>query len=186
MKYECCKSLWLNPSAKRRHFQFPSVGVFSGISRNKQVDPGYSGTIFKQQEGLSLIEIMIAICLVSIIAGLATVSLEPLWKKHQLRLAVSNMTGTIQLFRMKAIIEKRTFQLKIENRRLYYRGRLTDQWESWSNWDLYTQVEYSMSGTTSFYSKGFASPKTITVTRNEFHQKIIININGKTRTSEIF
>ncbi|MCP4754334.1 MAG: hypothetical protein GY866_25905 [Proteobacteria bacterium] len=137
-------------------------------------------------KGLSLFEIMVAICIVSIVTGLATVSLRPLWEKHELRLAVDDLTGRIQLLRMKAILEKSTYQMKIEGPQLFYRRKIADRWDPWTNHRLKERIRYSMSGSSYFSGKGFATPKTITLTNNDYNRKIIININGRSRTSEIF
>ena len=141
---------------------------------------------FSQREGLTLVELLVAVGIVSILAAFATVSFKPLWDKHRLGLAVRETNGMIQLLRMKAIIKKSTYQMKLIDNDLYYRKKAHQKWDNWLKRELNDAAQYSMKGTSSFYSKGFASPKTITLTVNEYHQKIIININGRTRTSEIY
>jgi len=140
----------------------------------------------KKSPGLTLIELMVAICIVSILAAFATVSFKPLWDKHRLRLAVGDMNGFVQLLRMKAILKKSTFQMKLVDDDLYFRKKNEESWDKWSKRELRESTQYSMTGTSSFYGKGFASPKTITLTVNNYRQKIIININGRTRTSKIY
>ena len=136
--------------------------------------------------GLTLIELLVTICIVSILTALTTVSFKPLWDKHRLSLAARETTDIIQLLRMKAIIKKRTFQLKLVDNDFYYRQKKDQGWEAWLKKEMNDVARYSMKGTSSFYSKGFASPKTITLNVNNYHQKIIININGRTRTTEIY
>lgn len=119
-------------------------------------------------------------------AGMVSVSLRPLWGKHQLRLGVKELIGQIQLLRMKAILEKCSYQIRIANSRLSYRKKKQNQWESWKNFKLKDDIEYTMKGNVYFYSKGFASPKTITLRHDKYSQKIIVNINGRARTSKVF
>ncbi len=111
--------------------------------------------------GVSLMELLVTLCIISILCGFAAVSVGPLWKKHQLRLAVDDIISQIQLFRMKSILENRTYQIKFSQPHLYYCSKSNNQWSGWKQYKLKDQVFYSMSGTTYFYSKGFASPKTI-------------------------
>jgi len=120
------------------------------------------------------------------LTAFATVSFKPLWDKHRLGLAIQETTDFIQLLRMKAIIKKSTFQMKLVDSDLYYRGKKDQGWDNWMKKELTDVASYSMKGTSSFYKKGFASPKTITLKVNDYRQKIIININGRTRSSEIY
>ena len=136
--------------------------------------------------GLTLVELLVTICIVSMLTAFATVSFKPLWDKHRLGLAIRETTDFIQLLRMKAIIKKCTFQMKLVDNDLYYREKMDQGWDIWVKKELTDIASYSMKGSSSFYSKGFASPKTITLKVNDYRQKIIININGRTRSSEIY
>ncbi|MBU3917870.1 prepilin-type N-terminal cleavage/methylation domain-containing protein [bacterium] len=136
--------------------------------------------------GFSLIELLVVICIISIMTGFAAVSLEPLWKKHELRLAVTDLKGQIQILRTKAILQQKTYQIKFSGPDLFFRRNNGNQWENWTRRELNAQVQFSMSGTCQFYSKGFASPKTIELAHNNYKQNLIVNINGRVRTSEIY
>ncbi len=136
--------------------------------------------------GFSLIELLAAICIISIATGFAVVSLEPLWKKHELRLAVTELKGQIQLLRAKAILQQKTYQIKLSGPDLFFRRKAGNQWGDWTRRKLNNQVQISMSGTCQFYSKGFASPKTIVFAHANYQQSLIVNINGRVRTSEIY
>jgi type II secretion system protein H len=140
----------------------------------------------KNSQGFSLVEILVAIVVLSIVTGLAVVSLGPMWQKHLLKQATGQMIGQIQTYRMKAILERRTYQIKISGQALSHRYKTGLDWSSWEQTVFTESIKISMSGTSYFYSKGFASPKTITVMQGVYHQKIIININGRARTSEIY
>lgn len=129
---------------------------------------------------------MVAIVVLSIVTGLAAVSLGPLWQKHLLKQTTGQMMGQIQACRMKAIIEKRTYQMTIAGQVLSHRHRTGLDWSDWQQYSFAEPVRLSMNGSSYFYSKGFASPKTITVSHGDYRQKIIININGRARVSEIY
>jgi len=128
----------------------------------------------------------VAIVVLSIVTGLAVVSLGPMWQKHLLKQATGQMMGQIQTYRMKAILERRTYQIKIAGQVLSHRYKTSLDWSSWEQTMFADPIKLLMNGTSSFYSKGFASPKTITVVQGDYHQKIIININGRARLSEIY
>jgi hypothetical protein len=128
----------------------------------------------------------VAIVVLSIVTGLAVVSLGPMWQKHLLRQATGQMMEQIQTCRMKAILERRTYQIKISGQVLSQRHKMGLDWSGWKPYTFADPVKLSMSGTSYFYSKGFASPKTIKVAQGDYQQKIIININGRARVSEIY
>ncbi len=109
-----------------------------------------------------------------------------MWQKHLLKQATGQMLGQIQTCRMKAILERRTYQIKIAGQVLSHRHKTGLDWSSWEQTMFADPIKLSMNGTSYFYSKGFASPKTITVVQGDYHQKIIININGRARLSEIY
>ncbi len=131
-------------------------------------------------------EVLVTLVLFSIISGVAAVSLGPLWQKHQLKQATAQLLSQIQTCRMKAIVKQKTYQIKITKQTLSSRYKSGIDWSNWEDYLFPGSALYSMSGTSYFYSKGFASPKTITVTHDNYHQKVIININGRARTSEIY
>jgi len=131
-------------------------------------------------------EVLVTLVLFSIISGVAAVSLGPLWQKHQLKQATGQLLSQIQTCRMKAIVEQKTYQIKITKQTLSSRHKSGIDWSDWEEYRFPGSALYSMSGTSYFYSKGFASPKTITVVHDNYQQKVIININGRARTSEIY
>jgi len=136
--------------------------------------------------GFSLVEILAVLAVFSIVTGLAVVSLGPLWQKHRLKQATGELMARIQTCRMQAILERRTVQIKTAGSVLSRRHKTGVDWSDWEQYRFPDPVRLSMSGTSSFYSKGFASPKTITVIHNDYQQKVIININGRARVSEIY
>jgi hypothetical protein len=109
-----------------------------------------------------------------------------MWQKHLLKQTTGQMMGQIQTYRMKAILERRTYQMKIAGQVLSHRYKTGLDWSGWEQTMFAEPSKLSMNGTSSFYSKGFASPKTITAVQGDYHQKIIININGRARFSEIY
>ena len=137
-------------------------------------------------KGISLLEVLIALLIITIITGLAAVSIGPFWKKHQLQHATGHLLEQIQVCRMKAIVEQKTYQIKITGQTLYRRSKTGMDWSNWEAHQLDGPSHVSMKGTSYFYSKGFASPKTITVIHDEYRQKIIININGRARVSDVY
>ncbi len=135
-----------------------------------------------RSKGLSLIELLITICLISIITGIATVSYESFWIKEQLRSASDELVQQIQLARMKSVLENRSYQIRLEQHILSTFHYQNNQWELWSNFQLNPTIIYQFSGTINFSAKGFASPKSIYLTKNDFTKKVVININGRIRS----
>lgn len=138
------------------------------------------------QEGFSLFEILIALVVLTVITGMAAVSLGPYWQKHQLRQTTADLVEQIQICRMKAIVEQKTYQIKTAGQMLFRRNMSGVDWSDWERYRVRGPARISMGGTSSFYSKGFASPKTIMVIHDGFRQKIIININGRARVSDVY
>lgn len=138
------------------------------------------------KKGFSLLEVLISLVIITIITGLAAVTLGPYWQKHQLKQATSELMEQIQICRTKAIIEQKTYQMKITGEMLFRRYKSGTDWSNWEQTRLSSPAHVSMSGTSYFYSKGFASPKTITVSHYDYKQKVVININGRARFSEIY
>lgn len=137
-------------------------------------------------KGLSLLEVMVAVVLISILAGMASISLQPLWKKHTLNKASKSLAGQIQLLRLRSILEDRTYQAKIAGSHFMFRAKEGNSWNEWQQKTLPYAVQFKHSGSLYFYSKGFASPKTITLGSEAFKKTVVININGRVRESEIF
>lgn len=154
----------------------------------KEISRSETNTVYAKngESGLSLIEVMIALCIISVLMGIGTLRLNPLWKKHQLNTAVNEFVGKVQFFRMKAILEKSTCQLKMNGDTLFHRSRVDSSWSEWTEQSLAEEISYTMTGVLSFYDKGFASPKSIVLKGDNYSRKVIININGRARTSEIY
>ena len=149
--------------------------------------PPFHHVLFtRKNRGLTLIELLVALCIVSIMAAFATVSFRPLWDKHRLNISTQELNGFVQLLRMKAILKKCTYQIKFVDNDIFYRKKNKQNWDNWLKREMSDATQYSMTGSSYFYSKGFASPKTITLAVNNYHQKLIININGRTRTTTIY
>ena len=135
-----------------------------------------------QSGGISLIEILVSICLVSIIMGLATVAYRPLWTKEELRSAADELIQQIQLARLKSILENRSYQLAADQRILttfYYQN---GQWYEGARFQLNETIDYQLSGRIHFSAKGFASPKTIYLNKHNYTKKVIVNLNGRIRS----
>ena len=139
----------------------------------------------RQLAGFSLMEMMVTLCLIAIVSGIAVVSLEPAWKKQRLKYASEDLRQRLQTLRLKSIVGEQTYQARIQDRCLFYRRYQKEDWSEWERITLNPSVNYSMNGTESFYSKGFASPKTIRLSNDRFNQRIVININGRIRVEQI-
>jgi prepilin-type N-terminal cleavage/methylation domain-containing protein len=153
-----------NPSADDR---FPTPAL---------PDPNMTG-----YKGVSLIELLITISLISIITGLASVSYQSLWSKEQLRVAADDLVRQFQTARMRAILENRSYYIRLEQDVLQTYGDYLNRKQLQSTSRLNETIQYRLSGEIGFSAKGFASPKTVTLTKNDQTRKIIININGRIR-----
>ena len=135
-------------------------------------------------EGVSLFEMMVTIVIVSILSGSAYITLGPLWKKHEIGLVASDLTGHIQSLRLRAILEGVTYQMMIEDSSLKFKKATSAG--PWRKIELGESVHCSLKGRVLFSSRGFTSPKTIFLSTSKFKQNVIININGRVRRSEIY
>ena len=135
--------------------------------------------------GITLFELMAVVCIIGVISSFGMVSLKPLWEKHQLHQSISEVDAQVQMLRLKAIVEDCTYQMKIEGHYLIFRKKINDKWLGWNKYRLSESTKALMSGSIYFDNKGFASPKSITIQLEQRYQQLIININGRTRRSEI-
>ena len=133
-------------------------------------------------QGLSLIELLVTICLISIIVGIAGVSFQSFWANEQLRTASDELIQQLRLARMKSILENRSYQIKLEEHVLKIRYNQNNSWQNWSDFRINSDIIYQLSGKISFSGKGFASPKTVYLTKNDQTKKVIVNINGRIRS----
>jgi Tfp pilus assembly protein FimT len=152
----------------------------ASFSRKIQSSP------YSYQTGISLLELIAAVCIIGIISSIGYVSLSPLWRKQVLNSAVSEMENTIQFLRMKAIIENATIEMKLEAASLRYRKREGKNWGDWNIHGLDKSVVHIVNGSLYFSGAGFSSPKTILLKHEPFSRKLIININGRIRKSDSF
>lgn len=138
------------------------------------------------RKGISLIETLITIAIISVIAGISTVSLNQLGAKQTLHSASDELIHQLQLLRLKAILEKKTYQAKFQSHLFFHRKKEKAEWSEWTSYPLANHVNFSLSSTINFSEKGFTSPRTITISNQDIKQKVIININGRIRKSEIY
>ena len=139
------------------------------------------------QKGLSLLEVLFALVILAALARIASPGLTVLQQKHKLSLAVRDLNSRFQLFRMKAILEKSTYQIRLTGNQLDYRHKKEDtSWSDWNHVSLDLAIDYSMNKWINFSSKGFASPKTVYLKYGDFSQDMVVNINGGIRFSDIY
>lgn len=125
-------------------------------------------------------------CMVSFLIGFGIISLKPLYQKNRLEAEIQKLAGTIQLLRVKSILENKTYELRFQNKHLEYRRKSGSTWQKWNQKQVDEEIEYSFHGSLYFNSKGFLTPKTIWLKLGDLQQNIVININGRIRFSEIF
>jgi len=159
----------------------PDSGVHTFVKSHTSLESSRRSCL-----GFSLVEVLATLVIISLITGIAAVSFGPLRQKHNLSLATEDLVRQFRLLRIKAILDKTTYQAKINNQVLHYRLKLGNRWEDWQTYQLSNQIQYNMSGTSRFYEKGFVSPKTVTLSDGEYRQQLIVNINGRIRTSELY
>ncbi len=133
-------------------------------------------------QGLSLIELLITLCIISIVAGVSAVSYQTLWTKEQVESATHDLIQQLQLTRIRSILENRSYRLSIEDQQLIIEYLQNDQWVLTSAFHLNTAIYYQVTGNISFSAKGFASPKTLMLHYDGVSKKVVININGRIRT----
>lgn len=129
-------------------------------------------------KGFSFIEVLITLSIIAILTGVGTVTFPTLLEKHRLSLAGEELIGQFRLARTRAILENRTYQLKISNHRLETRINSV----LIHSYSLPEEFTYQLVGSVYFYGKGMASPKTIIIYSSSYTYTIIISINGRIRT----
>jgi len=143
------------------------------------------GQTLVRERGVSLMELLAVVCILGVISAFGLVSFKPLWQKNTLQTAARELESRMQFLRMRAILENSTIEMKISGHYLVYRKKEGTAWWDWKKHRLDDRIQYRIAGSIYFDQKGFTTPKTITLNLNQLTQKIIININGRIRTSEI-
>ena len=146
----------------------------------------YFGKLKTGRKGISLIETLITIVIISVIAGISTVSFNQLTSKQALHSASDELIHQLQILRLKAILQKKLYQAKFQSHLFYQRNKEKTEWSEWKSYPLANRVIFSLSSPITFSAKGFTSPRTITLSNQDIKQKVIINLNGRIRKSEIY
>jgi len=137
------------------------------------------------QKGFSLIEILIALVIISTMTALFNVSFGNIYHKSQLKTAAALIKQTLINSRLTAITQNLSVQHKILEKMLCTRTKKNQDWNKWNCKHLHGEnINYYMKGQINFSSRGFATPKTIKIHLGELTLSIIININGSIR--EVF
>lgn len=139
----------------------------------------------QNQPGISLIELMVAITILLILAGLSPLDLSDLWNRHQLNTAVGDFRGQLEFYRMKSILERSTYRIKLNHPFLDRFLKVGNSWQLRERYRLPAYATYTFSQYIYFHDSGFTSPKSIIISVGPFREKIIININGRIRTQKL-
>ncbi|MBT4289843.1 MAG: prepilin-type N-terminal cleavage/methylation domain-containing protein [Deltaproteobacteria bacterium] len=134
------------------------------------------------QKGFSLIEILVALVIISTMTALFNVSFGKMYHKSQLKTASALLKQTLINSRLTAITQNLSVQHKILEKMLCTRTKKNQDWNQWNCKHLNGEnINYYMKGQINFSSRGFASPKTIKIYLGELTLSLIININGSIR-----
>ena len=146
-------------------------------------------------KGFTLLEVLVVLTIFSLLLSLSTLGLRPLWGKHQVRMAVDDLTQRLQTLRIKAILDRQKYQVEIYNH-FFLSRRLDAEWGR-QQLDPNIQYHYSKVDTPckrfetprtikiSFSSSGGSTPITICLQYQQWHQKLILSSYGNIRTTPI-
>lgn len=134
---------------------------------------------------MTVIELMAVVCIVGILSAAAMVSFKPMLEKHRLSLSTQNLEGILQSYRMKAILQNTTYEIRIGGEYLLSRRQQDEHWEEWRKHQFLTEASVDFSGSVYIDGKGFMTPKTIHLRYGKSDQYLVININGRMRRSEL-
>ena len=138
---------------------------------------------------------MITLLLVSIVSGFAAVKFDPLWTKHELRMATRELVQKLQILRTKAILSQLPRQIEIQANYLLTRS----QGSVWKTEHLHSGINYFRSRVSevcqlkdhardiriTYNGGGTSNGVTICLMKDKWYQKIILNSYGRIRTTAI-
>ncbi|PCI24677.1 MAG: hypothetical protein COB67_11400 [SAR324 cluster bacterium] len=145
--------------------------------------------------GFTLLEMMIVLTIFSLLLGVASLGFRPLWGKHQVRMATGDLIQRLQTLRIKAILDRRKYQVEIYNH-FFLSHRIDAEWTQ-QQLNPGIQYHYSKVDTAcqrfeipktikiSFSSAGSTTPITICLQYEQWYQKLILSSYGNIRTTRI-
>lgn len=145
--------------------------------------------------GYTLIELMVVLCLISIISAMSTVSFRSFWRRYQLTIATQDLISQLQAQRIRAIINKKKATIKIEDQIIYTKKEKFYHPHTKLKQEVLYQkgrvnqpcIRQYLSGSIpiTFNSTGASSAVTICLIYQEFSQKVILSSYGNIRRTII-
>jgi prepilin-type N-terminal cleavage/methylation domain-containing protein len=93
-------------AARRDAFRLTLVGVFRR---------GVESEFYPSDHGLTLIEVLVAIVVLLVLSGIAIPNIIALNQQFQLSSAANQISGDLQLSRMKAIMQRKRFRVTFDD-----------------------------------------------------------------------
>lgn len=138
-------------------------------------------------KGFHLIEFIIVLAILSILTSVGWHYSDQLTTRFRLKMSSENLISLMEAKRTSAILNHQTCQIIFFPSEIRFRFK-KDNSSAWQTEELietFHPVKLSASSPVSFYSNGFASPKTIQLSLNKQIHRLIININGRIRYESI-
>lgn len=134
--------------------------------------------------GISLIELMVSLLIISIISGVSLVSYQKVWQKNLLKNATEDLVIQLKMLKIKAILQNKTISYQIKSGYLR-KWSGSEKKENISIYRLSAGVQYNQNRVLNFSSGGFAGAGTIILNFGDYQSKVIISLNGRIRKDEI-
>lgn len=139
--------------------------------------------VSRNTQGFSLFELMIVMIISGILAAASWSYADRQTTSFQLKQASELLTSLLETYRIQSILKRSTTQIAFQNNQLVVRQKLdgNSKWEEPNTVHLSKDTRFFSKSAVSFYSTGFASPKTIQLTKNHTTHYLVVNINGRIR-----
>ena len=136
-------------------------------------------SLHNKQSGFTLIEMMIVIAILGIFAGIAIPNYLSYMPKHRLNGAARQVMGDLMAARMQAVSQNTTVTVAYVSDRKY---KISTE-EKTIN---YSNVTISSFPDISFYSRGTATNRTITLTNStSLGKKVTVALTGRVKITDL-
>lgn len=140
----------------------------------------------KNQKGVTVIELLIALTLLSLVIALGVPGFKSFNKKAKISSSIRNVTLAINTARYKAVDNNRSIKLKVENNKLILLEKREETWEPFMDFVPGDDVAVSINASPVFSPEGYITPLcSIYVNCCAERHKVTVSLAGRIKVTKL-